>query len=209
LLAVKSNGTLSFDDVADSFTGEGDIDGIMIVVYLNANDAVDFYDDNKDDIEEYALMFKDGKCGIKGNIIYFGSSDAIVAVWPGDGEEPDAADGSNRTKALQLVAGAPTIAAVLSSIQRYGDRYGVWYSFTPASAGTYAVESSAATNDPYVYLFNSVAGNHIAVNDDGGYDDNFRLSYSLAAGTTYYYFVANYDKDASSGTITFVFTSQS
>ncbi|MDO5135766.1 MAG: Ig-like domain-containing protein, partial [Eubacteriales bacterium] len=65
---------------------------------------------------------------------------------------------------------------------------GSWYSFTPESTGVYTVYSFELDGDAYVELYGSAVGaGPLAVNDDGGESRNFRLSYSLKAGETYYY----------------------
>lgn len=65
------------------------------------------------------------------------------------------------------------------------DEYG-WLSFTPTEDGTYIIESSDYTNDPYVELYDENM-DFLSANDDGGERWNFKLSYELEAGKTYYY----------------------
>jgi uncharacterized repeat protein (TIGR02543 family) len=60
-----------------------------------------------------------------------------------------------------------------------------YYKFVPGNTGTYVFTSSATGSvDPYGYLLNS-SGTAIAANDDYS-GRNFRISYTLTAGVTYY-----------------------
>jgi uncharacterized repeat protein (TIGR02543 family) len=61
----------------------------------------------------------------------------------------------------------------------------VFYSFTPSTTGTYTFESSSASYDPYIHLYNS-SGTLLRSDDDGAGYPNFRLSQSLTAGSRYY-----------------------
>ena len=63
--------------------------------------------------------------------------------------------------------------------------------FTCDEGGTYVLESSGET-DTLAYLYDE-AGTELAFNDDGGEGNNFKLSYVLKAGQTYYYEVGYYD----------------
>ena len=64
----------------------------------------------------------------------------------------------------------------------------VWLKFTPEESGLYTIESTG-NYDSYVELYREgKTGSRIAYDDDGGsYGNNFRLSYELEAGVTYYY----------------------
>lgn len=65
------------------------------------------------------------------------------------------------------------------------------YSFTPAESKTYHFFSSGK-EDSYVVLYEE--NREIGRNDDGGVEGtNFRLSYTLEAGKTYYYVVSHYN----------------
>lgn len=74
-----------------------------------------------------------------------------------------------------------------------------YYSWTPSRSGTYVFESTLSSGDTYGYLYDS-NWNVLTSNDDGGSGYNFRITYDLTAGTTYYYGVRWYSSNAT-GTI--------
>lgn len=57
--------------------------------------------------------------------------------------------------------------------------------FIPAVSGTYTFQSNSSS-DTYGYLYDE-SKNQIASNDDGGSGSNFKITYDLAKGTTYYF----------------------
>ena len=62
-----------------------------------------------------------------------------------------------------------------------------YFKYTPSVTGFYTFESDAATTlDPYACLYNCNHG-EITSDDDGGDGNNFRLTYHLIGGVTYYY----------------------
>lgn len=61
-----------------------------------------------------------------------------------------------------------------------------YYKFTPSITATYVFESTNSSGDTYGYLYNS-SGTQITSNDDSGDGRNFRISYKLYSGTTYYF----------------------
>lgn len=78
-----------------------------------------------------------------------------------------------------------------------------YFKFTPSTSGTYIFESTLSDGDTCGYLYNS-AGSQLAYNDDGGSENgntrNFKISYELTSGTTYY-FAAKYYGTSTTGTI--------
>ncbi len=66
-----------------------------------------------------------------------------------------------------------------------------YYKFTPSTSGTYVIYSTGSV-DTKGYLYNS-SGTELDSDDDGGDSTNFRLSYYLNAGSTYYYAVKFYN----------------
>jgi hypothetical protein len=73
------------------------------------------------------------------------------------------------------------------------------------SAGTYVIYSSDTDKDPYVTLYEKQNGElvYITSNNNGGENLNFRLSYNLQAGKTYYYCVALRDYETVDFTLHF------
>ena len=57
------------------------------------------------------------------------------------------------------------------------------YTITPTEDGVWTF-TSCANNDTYGYLYD-VEGNCLTSNDDGGYNNNFKITYELKAGETY------------------------
>ncbi len=72
------------------------------------------------------------------------------------------------------------------------------FKFVPEEDGRYVFYSYDNDFDVECYLYNSDY-NTLARDDEGGYNHNFRLSYDLTAGETYYYRARPYG-DPSSGT---------
>jgi len=68
-------------------------------------------------------------------------------------------------------------------IQNSGDT--VYFSFTPSATMSYTFFSNGTT-DTYGYLYDA-EGNELASNDDSGSGRNFSISWTLDAGTTYYF----------------------
>ena len=67
--------------------------------------------------------------------------------------------------------------------------------FVAPVTGNYQIYSSNCTGDVYGELYNS-AQTMIAYNDDGGGNLNFRITYTLTAGQTYYILTKNYSSSA-------------
>ena len=59
-----------------------------------------------------------------------------------------------------------------------------YFSYTPSTTGTYVFYTNSSY-DTYGELRDS-SGNFMTNDDDGGNSNNFRISYSLTAGNTYY-----------------------
>ena len=77
-----------------------------------------------------------------------------------------------------------------------------YFKFIPYTTGSYVIESfNRGSSDPYGYLYNS-SRTLLAYNDDGGTDTlNFKITYTLTAGQTYYIGAGCY----SSGTGSYTF----
>ena len=80
----------------------------------------------------------------------------------------------------------------------------VYYQFTPSSAGTYTL-TGTSTVDNYAYIYDADF-NQLYYDDDSGGNSQFQLSYTLSAGTTYYYGVKYYSA-SNVGSFTFILTS--
>lgn len=80
----------------------------------------------------------------------------------------------------------------------YGGEYHYW-KITPSETATYIFESTLSSGDSYGYLYDADF-NEITKNDDGGDGNNFKISYNLTAGETYYYGVRWYGS-STTGTI--------
>lgn len=61
-----------------------------------------------------------------------------------------------------------------------------YYCFTPSITATYVFESTNSSGDTYGYLYNSNAS-QLSSDDDSGDNRNFRISYKLYSGNTYYF----------------------
>jgi len=72
------------------------------------------------------------------------------------------------------------------------------YSFTPTESGNYSFYSTGYY-DTYGYLF-SDSGETLTSNDDGGDENNFKITYNLTAGKTYYLGARRYSMDANVAT---------
>ena len=73
---------------------------------------------------------------------------------------------------------------------------GRYYRFIPSVGGTYEISSYSCTSgDPYVYLLDA-NGNTLTYNDDGNGNLNFKITYRLEAGVTYYINARSYGNSA-------------
>lgn len=85
----------------------------------------------------------------------------------------------------------------------------IWFYFTPSEGGSYTIESSNSQGDPYVVLYNT-NGDQLAQNDDSSDNgNNFKLIYTLNAGTKYYIKVYHHSNYTDTANITFNITANS
>jgi len=112
---------------------------------------------------------------------------------------------------LKLTTQAPSALSldVAKPLAVSGDgRCGALLTFTPTQSGDYCFRSQSGNWDLYAKLFDDTM-KQVAANDDGGtryltryyggwltYSFNFKISYTLQAGKTYYLSVANVNGDA-------------
>ncbi|MDR1825518.1 MAG: hypothetical protein LBR27_09395 [Bifidobacteriaceae bacterium] len=103
--------------------------------------------------------------------------------------QPDECGQSTSSYCLWTL-GSGTTATITKGLQT-GPDYD-WLRITPTVAGTYTfVSSSPAGADLYGNLLNASGGSLLADDDGAGYP-NFKLTYTLKAGTTYYIQVRHY-----------------
>ena len=108
-----------------------------------------------------------------------GSSTSLYAVW----ESPTTLNTSSQTTSSVYIGSKGAIG---------------YFKFVPTVTATYAFESTAST-DTYGYLYNS-SGTQLDYDDDSGDGHNFKLTYAMTAGTTYYFGVKHYSS-SSTGTM--------
>lgn len=66
----------------------------------------------------------------------------------------------------------------------------VYFAFTPTEDGSFTIQSTGS-GDTYGYLY-SASQSQLTSNDDGGNNSNFKMTYTMTAGTTYYVAVKFY-----------------
>ena len=88
-------------------------------------------------------------------------------------------DNTTLANAAYITAGTPARVSINAASQvRY-------FKFTPAATGAYIIASATnGSSDPYCYLYTS-GGAQLASNDDSDGGRNFKIKYTLYAGTTY------------------------
>ena len=109
----------------------------------------------------------------------YGSSDksTLYAKWLPK-EEPPMPDGTSFEMAFIAQSGKTYDASITTSGQI------VYFAFTPTADGTFTIQSIGSC-DTYGNLYSSTKS-LLATNDDGGTGNNFKLTYNMKAGTTYY-----------------------
>jgi len=68
------------------------------------------------------------------------------------------------------------------TIDTAGER--VYFKFVPTETRSYTI-SSQGSSDTYGHLYNA-SQSQLTYNDQGGNNSNFRITYTLTAGETYY-----------------------
>ncbi len=66
----------------------------------------------------------------------------------------------------------------------------VYFAFTPTTSGSFTIQSTGS-GDTYGTLYSSTQSS-LTTNDDGGDGNNFKITYTMTAGTTYYVAVKFY-----------------
>ncbi len=72
---------------------------------------------------------------------------------------------------------------------------GVYFKFVPTTSGSYSITASNTSGDNYGHLYDS-SQTEIANNNDGAGNSNFKITYSLVAGETYYIRARMYDSNS-------------
>ena len=67
----------------------------------------------------------------------------------------------------------------------------VYFAFTPTTSGSFTIQSTGS-GDTYGTLYSSTKSS-LTTNDDGGDGGNFKITYTMTAGTTYYVAVKFYN----------------
>ena len=67
----------------------------------------------------------------------------------------------------------------------------VYFAFTPTMSGSFTIQSTGS-GDTYGTLYSST-NSSLTTNDDGGDGSNFKITYTMTAGTTYYVAVKFYN----------------
>ena len=67
----------------------------------------------------------------------------------------------------------------------------VYFAFTPTTSGSFIIQSTGS-GDTYGTLYSSTKSS-LTTNDDGGDGNNFKITYTMTAGTTYYVAVKFYN----------------
>ena len=67
----------------------------------------------------------------------------------------------------------------------------VYFAFTPTTSGSFTIQS-IGSGDTYGTLYSSTKSS-LTTNDDGGDGNNFKITYTMTAGTTYYVAVKFYN----------------
>lgn len=98
--------------------------------------------------------------------------------------------GLERLNPITIQLSTSITAVINGSEEKYDDKNGKWYCFTPRVTGIYVIKATENISKCCIYLFDSTNNSEMASNDGEGFLDRFRLEYELTADITYYFFVA-------------------
>lgn len=100
-------------------------------------------------------------------------------------------DGSSFERAIVAQSGSTYSVQISTGGQK------VYFAFTPTTSGSYTIQSTGSS-DTYGRLYNA-SQTQLTSNNDGGTNYNFKITYTLTAGTTYYVAVC-YNYSSATGT---------
>lgn len=103
----------------------------------------------------------------------------LYARWLTQNEYNELMDGSSFEKAI-IVRSNQTYDVNITTI---GQR--VYFRFVPPTSGSYSITASNSSGDNYGYLYNS-SRKELTHDDDSAGGRNFKITYTMTAGETYY-----------------------
>ncbi len=188
-LIVRNSSTYADDAVNGSaqFMTNGSSAGFFTGYSVGTNQVTGDY--NSGDVVNQIQFFgqnTDDWNSITNIEIYIGK---ITAYY----EQPDTADAPVWADAFEVFIGSNSVYAEGRETDNCV--------FIPTHSGEY-IFYTEGSSDTYGYLLDADK-NQLTYNDDGGSGNNFRMTYNLTAGSTYY-IGAGYYSDNSSGYITLV-----
>ena len=102
----------------------------------------------------------------------------LYAKWLTEDEWLASLDGTSFEKAFIAESGKTYDVTITTGGQI------VYFAFTPTTSGSFTIQSTGS-GDTYGTLYSSTQSS-LTTNDDGGDGNNFKITYTMTAGTTYY-----------------------
>ena len=109
----------------------------------------------------------------------------LYAKWLTEEEWNELKDGTTFAKAYIAESGQTYDVTITTGGQI------VYFVFTPTTSGSFTIQSTGS-GDTYGTLYSSTQSS-LTTNDDGGDGRNFKITYTMTAGTTYYVAVKFYN----------------
>ena len=125
---------------------------------------------------------------------YSTTNHTLYARWCTEEEFLEFCDGSSFDKALRITDGG----SYSVKIDEGGER--IYLMFTATKSGSYSIQASSSY-DTYGYLYNSSQALLKSNDDRSDSDEDFKITYTLTEGQTYYIVARMYDNDET-GTFT-------
>lgn len=137
--------------------------------------------------------------GFSGNAIaapyYSKDKTMLYAKWLTEEEWSLLHDGTSFEKAFIAESGKTYDVNVTTGGQI------VYFAFTPTTSGSFTIQSTGS-GDPYGTLYSSTQSS-LKTSDDDGDGSNFKITYTMTAGTTYYVAVRFYDSSTGTFKVSF------